>query len=419
VVRRLELASDLQGAISRQELTVQYQPVVDLETDRVTGAEALVRWWRDGAAVPPADFLDVAEDSGLIVPLGAWVLSTACAQGAAWRAEGRDVNVSVNLSARQINSPRFPESVAAALAESDLPPKALILEVTERVLVEDGGLMVERLADLRRLGVRLAIDDFGTGYASLAYLRGLPVDIIKIDPSFVAGLGHDDTLTLLTRTIVQVGHDLDIMVVAEGIENQRQLHMLREMGCGFGQGFLVARPMAAPGVESLINGAADPPSGHGGSPGHGGGSPGHGGGSPGHGGGTPGHGGGTPGHGGGSPGHGGGTPGHDDDTPGRSDSVAHSGAPISGVPADPGGTNGHFPATDRAADRATDRATDRAPDRAVSDTTRDATSDPAAGSHPGHGPDMVAGAALRVGAGHRDGGDPGRARPGRTPAATA
>jgi diguanylate cyclase (GGDEF)-like protein len=265
VVRRLELASDLQGAISRQELAVQYQPVVDLETDKVVGAEALVRWWRDGAAVPPADFLDVAEDSGLIVPLGAWVLSTACTQGAAWRAEGWDISVSVNLSARQINSPRFTESVAAALAESDLPPESLILEVTERVLVEDGGLMVERLADLRRLGVRLAIDDFGTGYASLAYLRGLPVDILKIDPSFVAGLGHDDTLALLTRTIVQVGHDLGIMVVAEGIENQRQLRVLREMGCGYGQGFLVARPMAAPGVESLISGAADPGSGHGGS----------------------------------------------------------------------------------------------------------------------------------------------------------
>jgi EAL domain-containing protein (putative c-di-GMP-specific phosphodiesterase class I) len=278
VVRRLELASDLQGAISRQELTVQYQPVVDLETNKVTGAEALVRWWRDGAAVPPADFLDVAEDSGLIVPLGAWVLSTACGQAAAWRAEGWDVNISVNLSGRQINSPRFPESVAAALAESDLPPEALILEVTERVLVEEGGLLVQRLSDLRRLGVRLAIDDFGTGYASLAYLRGLPVDIIKIDPSFVAGLGLDDTLTLLTRTIVQVGHDLDIMVVAEGIENQRQLRMLREMGCGFGQGFLVARPMAAPGVESLIAGATGgPATGHGGSSGHGGsGSSGHG-----------------------------------------------------------------------------------------------------------------------------------------------
>jgi diguanylate cyclase (GGDEF)-like protein len=262
VVRRLELASDLQGAISRQELTVQYQPVVDLETSLVTGAEALVRWWRDGAAVPPADFLDVAEDSGLIVPLGAWVLSTACQQGAAWRAASWNIGVSVNLSMRQINSPRFPESVAAALAESGLPPEALTLEVTERVLVEDGGPMVDRLTDLRRLGVRLAIDDFGTGYASLAYLRGLPVDIIKIDPSFVAGLGHDETLTLLTRTIVQVGRHLGIQVVAEGIEDPLQLQLLREMGCGYGQGFLVGRPMAAPGIESLIG---TPPSdlGHG------------------------------------------------------------------------------------------------------------------------------------------------------------
>ena len=260
VVRRLELASDLQGAISRKELTVQYQPVIDLKTSQVTGAEALVRWWRDGAAVPPADFLDVAEDSGLIVPLGAWVLAAACDQGAAWRAASRPVQVSVNMSMRQINSPRFPQSVAAALAESGLAPEALTIEVTERVLVEDGGLMMDRLADLRRLGVRLAIDDFGTGYASLAYLRGLPVDIIKIDPSFVAGLGHDETLTLLTRTIVQVGRQLGLQVVAEGIEDPVQLRLLREMGCGYGQGFLVGRPMAAPGIESLMAGPAGPAS---------------------------------------------------------------------------------------------------------------------------------------------------------------
>jgi diguanylate cyclase (GGDEF)-like protein len=267
VVRRLELASDLQRAISRQELTVQYQPVVDLATSRVTGAEALVRWWRDGAAVPPADFLDVAEDSGLIVPLGAWVLATACAQGAAWRRSSWNVGVSVNLSLRQINAPRFLESVATALADSGLPPEALTVEVTERVLVEDGGLMVERLAELRRMGVRLAIDDFGTGYASLAYLRGLPVDIIKVDPSFVAGLGRDDTLTLLTQTIVRVGRDLGIQVVAEGIEHPLQLSMLREMGCDYGQGFLVARPMAAPGVESLIRTATGDGPGRAGRPG--------------------------------------------------------------------------------------------------------------------------------------------------------
>jgi diguanylate cyclase (GGDEF)-like protein len=252
VVRRLDLASDLQRAIAREELTLQYQPIVELATSRVTGAEALIRWWRAGELVSPRAFLAVAEDSGLIVPLGEWVLRQACAQGAAWRASSWDVGVSVNLSLRQLNAPQFPAQVAAALAESGLPPTALTIEVGERMLVEDAGLIVDRLAELRDLGVRLAIDDFGTGYASLAHLRQLPVDIIKIDPSFVSGLGQDPTLTMLTRTIVQVGRDLGMQVVAEGIENPRQLAELKEMGCGYGQGFLVARPMAAPGVEALI-----------------------------------------------------------------------------------------------------------------------------------------------------------------------
>ena len=252
VVRRLDLASDLQRALTREELTLQYQPIVELATSRVTGAEALIRWWRGDEAVPPRAFIAVAEDSGLIVPLGEWVLRKACAQGAAWRAASWDIDVSVNLSLRQLNAPQFPAQVAAALAESGLPPGALTIEVGERMLVEDAGLIVDRLAELRDLGVKLAIDDFGTGYASLAHLRELPVDIIKIDPSFVSGLGQDPTLTLLTRTIVQVGRDLGMQVVAEGIEHPRQLAELREMGCGYGQGFLVARPMAASGVEALI-----------------------------------------------------------------------------------------------------------------------------------------------------------------------
>jgi diguanylate cyclase (GGDEF)-like protein/PAS domain S-box-containing protein len=259
VVRRLDMASDLQRAIAREELTLQYQPIVELATSRVTGAEALVRWWRGDEAVPPRAFLAVAEDSGLIVPLGEWVLRKACAQGAAWRAASWDVGVSVNLSLRQLNAPQFPAQVAAALAESGLPPGALTIEVGERMLVEDAGLVVDRLAELRDLGVKLAIDDFGIGYASLAHLRQLPVDIIKVDPSFVAGLGQDPTLTLLTRTIVQVGRDLGMQVVAEGIEQPRQLAELREMGCGYGQGFLVARPMAASGVESLIRTATGSP----------------------------------------------------------------------------------------------------------------------------------------------------------------
>jgi diguanylate cyclase (GGDEF)-like protein len=256
VVRKLELVSDLQRAISDGELTLQYQPVVELATSRVTGAEALVRWWRGEQAVSPREFLRVAEESGLIVPLGDWVLREACAQGAAWRRASWDVGVSVNLSARQISAPSFPAGVAAVLAETGLPASALTVEVNERILVEHAGQVIDRLAELRGLGVRLAIDDFGTGYASLAYLRQLPADIIKIDPSFVDGLGRDETLALLTRTVVQVGRDLGMQVVAEGIEQPRQLAALREMGCGYGQGFLVARPMAAPGVEALIRTAA-------------------------------------------------------------------------------------------------------------------------------------------------------------------
>jgi len=252
VVRRLEIVTDLQQAISDGELTVQYQPIVELATSRVFGAEALVRWWREGEVVTPREFLGAAEESGLIVPLGEWVLRQACAQGAAWRRASWDIGVSVNLSARQVTAPGFPAQVAAILAETGLPPRALTVEVNERILVEEDGLILDRLADLHRTGVRMAIDDFGTGYASLAYLRQLPLDIIKIDASFVAGLGHDDTLTLLTRTVVQVGRELGLRVIAEGIEQPRQLSALREMGCDYGQGFLVARPIAAPGVEALI-----------------------------------------------------------------------------------------------------------------------------------------------------------------------
>jgi EAL domain-containing protein (putative c-di-GMP-specific phosphodiesterase class I) len=259
VVRRLDMASDLQRAIAREELQLQYQPIVELSTSRVTGAEALVRWWRGDEAVSPRAFLAVAEDSGLIVALGEWVLRKVCAQGAAWRAASWDVGVSVNITLRQLNAPHFSAQVAAALAETGLPPSALTIELSERMLVEDAGLIADRLAELHDLGVKLAIDDFGTGYASLAHLRQLPADIIKIDPSFVSGLGQDPVLTMLTKTIVQVGRDLGMQVVAEGIEQSRQLAELREMGCGYGQGFLVARPMAAPGVESLIKtGVSEP-----------------------------------------------------------------------------------------------------------------------------------------------------------------
>ncbi|MBB4701273.1 putative bifunctional diguanylate cyclase/phosphodiesterase [Sphaerisporangium siamense] len=252
VVRRLELAADLQRALLAEQFAVEYQPVVDLATSRITAVEALVRWWSGGAFVPPQQFLGAAEDTGLIVPLGEWILREACREVAAWRASSSDIGLSLNLSSRQITAPRFVETVEAALADSGLPASALTLEVIEEMLVEDAEEVIERLGSLRALGVRLAIDDFGTGYASLALLRTLPVDMIKIDPSFVSGLGSDEALTLLTRTIVRLGHDLGLTVVAEGIERPEQLELLREMGCSRGQGYLVARPMAPRGVDTLM-----------------------------------------------------------------------------------------------------------------------------------------------------------------------
>jgi EAL domain-containing protein (putative c-di-GMP-specific phosphodiesterase class I) len=180
------------------------------------------------------------------------VLREACTQAAAWRRAGQVIGVSVNFSLRQVTAAGFAASVLTALDETGLPPGALTLEVAERVLIEGGEPMADGLAELRRHGARLAIDDFGTGYASLAYLRQLAVDIIKIDPSFVAGLGEDATLAMLTRAIIQVGHDLGIEVVAEGIERREHLELLRDMGCGLGQGYLIARPTDARGIEALI-----------------------------------------------------------------------------------------------------------------------------------------------------------------------
>jgi diguanylate cyclase (GGDEF)-like protein/PAS domain S-box-containing protein len=252
VMRRIEMASDLRAAITAGKLGLEYQPVVDFTTSQVIAVEALARWSRDGEPVPAAEFLGVAEDSGLVVPLGERVLREACAQAAAWRSAGSMIGVSVNFSLRQVTATGFAASVLAALDETGLPPGALTLEVAERVLIEGGDPMADGLAELRRHGVRLAIDDFGTGYASLAYLRHLAVDIIKIDPSFVAGLGDDATLAMLTRTIIQVGHDLGIEVVAEGIERPEHLELLREMGCGLGQGYLIAKPTDARGIEALI-----------------------------------------------------------------------------------------------------------------------------------------------------------------------
>jgi diguanylate cyclase (GGDEF)-like protein/PAS domain S-box-containing protein len=252
VVRRLELASDLRQAITGRRITLDFQPIVELASMRVTGVEALARWRRDGALVPAAEFLGVAEQTGLIGPLGDLVLRQACEQAASWRTAGLPLSLSVNFSLRQVSAPGFTGSVLAVLDQSGLPPGALTVEIAERVLLDGGGWLAEALAALRRHGVRLAIDDFGTGYASLGHLRRHPVDIVKIDASFVAGLPADSAADRLTRAIVGVGHDLGIEVVAEGLERPEQRKLLLEMGCRLGQGFLLAPPMPAAGIADAV-----------------------------------------------------------------------------------------------------------------------------------------------------------------------
>jgi EAL domain-containing protein (putative c-di-GMP-specific phosphodiesterase class I) len=261
VVERLELEGDLRRALERGEIVVHYQPVIALGTCELAGFEALARWVpARGGLVPPPNFLPVAEDSGTIVPLGSHVLHVACAQAAAWlreRPAGSPQLMSVNLSGRQLEDPGIVSEVAAALAASGLPPEALVLEITETVLMQDTETTIARLQELRALGVRLAVDDFGTGYSSLRYLRRFPIDILKMAKPFVDGLHGDEAGRALARAIVDLASSLRLACVAEGIEASEQAEALRELGCGLGQGFHFARPMAAEDVGALLRGGPE------------------------------------------------------------------------------------------------------------------------------------------------------------------
>ena len=241
---RLRIETSLRKAIEDRRLVVAYQPVVELAEMRTDGAEALLRW-RDktlGNVAPPI-FLPVAEESGLIVPLGEFVLTESVKAAAQWRARAaHEVHVAVNLSPHQLNRPGMAAHVAEVLDTHDLPPEALRLEITESVLVEAGAQVRQNLADLRALGIALGIDDFGTGYASMAYLKSLPVDFVKIDKSFVGGLGTSREDTAICKAVLALAKSLDLVTVAEGIEKQSQLEMLTELGCELGQGYLLGHP---------------------------------------------------------------------------------------------------------------------------------------------------------------------------------
>ena len=251
--RRLALGSDLWRAVEGGQLVLHYQPTLRIGRDEVVGFEALVRWEHpELGLIPPATFIPVAEESGAIVPIGRWVLDEACREAAAWRRRDPELTVAVNVSARQLHDPDLPGHVAGALAASGLPPAALLLEVTESVLLGDLDSTLARLHDLKALGVRLAVDDFGTGYSSLSYLGRYPFDVLKIDRSFVAGSALRPDAAAVVRAIVELGRNLGLETVAEGVETDGQAMLLAAMGCTFGQGYLWSRPLGAGDAAGLV-----------------------------------------------------------------------------------------------------------------------------------------------------------------------
>ncbi|HEU4629070.1 MAG TPA: EAL domain-containing protein [Gemmatimonadaceae bacterium] len=267
VLERLALEAELRHAMENGELRLVYQPVVQLDGGAITGVEALLRWEspRRGA-VPPHTFIPVAEETGLIVALGRWVLTEACRQGAAWRrqlappstsAQGATpgaapFTLAVNVSGRQLQHPGIVADVEEALRDSGFPATSLVLEITESALVKDSALVLQRLHELKALGIRLAVDDFGTGYSSLGYLRRLPVDTLKIDKSFIDGIVRGRHDAELARTIIGLGATLALHCVAEGIEDAQQQAQLQTLGCELGQGFLFSKPLEASDVAGLL-----------------------------------------------------------------------------------------------------------------------------------------------------------------------
>jgi diguanylate cyclase (GGDEF)-like protein len=255
-LERIDLENDLRRGIERGELRVHYQPLVDLASDRIVGFEALVRWEHPvRGLVPPMSFVPLAEETGLILPLGRWVLEQACRQARAWRDArpgGPQLFMSVNISARQFAQPELVDQVKEILEETGLDPAGLEIEITESVLMDQSEAGIRTLRQLREIGVRLVLDDFGTGYSSLSYLKHLPLDTIKIDRSFVAGIDGEADRSIVDA-VIALAHGLRISVVAEGIETEAQFEQLRRMGCDVGQGYLFARPLVAVEAGRLLS----------------------------------------------------------------------------------------------------------------------------------------------------------------------
>jgi diguanylate cyclase (GGDEF)-like protein len=250
---RIHLEMDLGEALEADQFFLLYQPMLDLESELVVGVEALLRWQHPTRGVIAPDlFIPIAEESGLIVPIGRWVLEQACVQGVAWHANGYPLGVSVNASARQLQRTEFTDEVHTALDASGLDPATLTLEITETVLMHEPDATAHLLNDLKALGVRIAVDDFGTGYSSLAYLRQFPVDALKIDRTFVTGLAVSSEAHALIHTLIQLGKALGLETLAEGVEEHSQVRELQLEGCNLAQGFLFARPLPPESVEAFL-----------------------------------------------------------------------------------------------------------------------------------------------------------------------
>jgi diguanylate cyclase (GGDEF)-like protein len=249
---------DLHRALVAEQFFLLYQPTIDLSTGALTGVEALLRWRHPTrGVVQPDDFIPALESSGLIVPVGQWVLDTACRQAAKWQRQGHRFVMSVNVAAEQLQRDRIVDDVYGALSASGFDANMLVLELTESALMQDVDMTVARLQMLKAIGVRLAIDDFGTGFSSLAYLQQFPIDILKIDRSFVSGIADTSKSAAIIRTFVQLGKALDLEVIAEGIENDDQRAQLTAAKVDTGQGFLFARPLDVEAVDRMLEGPAE------------------------------------------------------------------------------------------------------------------------------------------------------------------
>lgn len=257
---RLDLEAQLRGAVERGEFSLRFQPIVSLVDERLTAVEALARWDHPTrGTVPPSAFIPLAEESGMIPEIGHWVLSESCRQLAAWDAgcggaEAPSIDyISVNVSAAELRDPAYAERVSEVLRDTDTEPARLQLEITESLIVEEGRESLDRLNELKALGVRLAIDDFGTGYSSLSYLTRMPVDLLKVDRSFVSHMLESERVKSVVLATISLAHALGLRVVAEGVESVEQEQALRELGCELGQGYLYARPLEADGVVAFLD----------------------------------------------------------------------------------------------------------------------------------------------------------------------